>query len=111
MQQQSVNVPIHQSMPQTTITSQPQQNMMPTKSIAHPQPMQQQPQQPPAPVKIEPVPVKIEDEIDVNWLYVCDWRGCQRYAIPITKYLFFFFFKFNEFHFGFIIQTKIPFSK
>lgn len=80
LQQQSVNVPMHQSMPQTTITSQHQPNIMQTKSIAHQQPMQQQqqPQPPPQPIKVEPVPVKVEDEIDVNWLYVCDWRGCQR---------------------------------
>lgn len=22
--------------------------------------------------------IKPEDDIEFNWLYVCDWRGCQR---------------------------------
>lgn len=65
---------IHQqtppSLPPAPVPTQPQLNATPTKPIIQ-QPMQ-------TPIKTEPLPVKTEDDIDVNWLYVCDWRGCQR---------------------------------
>lgn len=57
------------SIPQVTISNQaPPIHSTPTKQV------NQLPIQ--TPIKSEQV--KIEDDIDINWLYVCDWRGCQR---------------------------------
>lgn len=76
LQQQSVNVPAQQQSQQQAqaqnqaLSNQVSQNSNPTKPAV---PQQVQPV-----IKTEPVAVKTEDDIDVNWLYVCDWRGCQR---------------------------------
>lgn len=33
---------------------------------------------PPQPILTIPNAIKPENDADLNWLYVCDWRGCQR---------------------------------
>lgn len=66
-QTSSVNVSVQPLHAPTSVHNQLPPNPTPTKPIIS-QPV----------IKTEPIPIKNEDDIDVNWLYVCDWRGCQR---------------------------------
>lgn len=56
---------------QTPAASQPSPQTKPV--ISNVQPIIQQSTPPPSIVT-----PKIEDDPDANWLFVCDWRGCQR---------------------------------
>lgn len=60
-----------QSMPKSTITNQQQPAIS--------QPMKQNISAPPT--STVTMAIKPEDDPEFNWLYVCDWRGCQRYKL------------------------------
>lgn len=65
-----------QSMPKPMTTNMQQSSVsLPLKPNISTMPVSTPPPASPANVN------KTEDDPEFGWLYVCDWRGCQRYKI------------------------------
>lgn len=95
-QQQSQHMQQHQSTITTQNVQKPQQTVQQSQVSVQPNPVPsphvQQTQAKPSASNIQqpvvsqasatsstlPI-VKTEEDSDANWLFVCDWRGCQRY--------------------------------